>query len=545
MTDTTDSANLGLPALPPPRIRVFGGIGVESSDGPVSIGGPKQRRLLALLVVRAGTVVSLDWLSEHLWDDDERPEPTTPALRTYVSRLRRSLPPAAQGWIRTEGGGYRFTADDDAIDHRRFAALRAAATRARHLDDPLTAQTLLDEALALWTGDPFAELEDLDWARADIEQLRMDRLEMMEERWEAVLALGRHTQITGELAAFTAEHGLRDRAARQYALALHRSGRTTEALRVIDQHRRTLAEESGLDPSPEIIELEQALLSGDPSLTIETTGRPLRGYRLLEEIGAGAFSVVWRGVQPSVNREVAIKQIRPELASQPDFIRRFETEAQLVARIEHPHIVPMIDFWRDPDSAYLVMRWLRGGTLERRLDDGPMTVDATTTLARQIGGALSAAHARGVVHRDVKSANILFDEQGHAFLTDFGIASGDSRLRGRRGRTVPGFSGLRLARADTTRTTRSPCRRLQPRRRALRVPDRRPAISRQPVDGRARRTATLRALPAPLGVARRRSRVRHRCRCAGNGEGSERPLRVDRRVSRRPRTRQPDPRIPR
>jgi serine/threonine protein kinase/DNA-binding SARP family transcriptional activator/WD40 repeat protein len=417
-----DTSTTGTAMRQAPFIRVFGGMGVEGSDGPVNIGGPKQRRLLALLVIRSGSVVSLDWLSEYLWDDDERPEPTIPALRTYLSRLRRSLPAAAQEWVETESAGYRFAAPDEVMEHRRFAMLRAEANRARGLDDPQTAQRLLDEALGMWRGDPFRELEDLDWARADIEQLEIDRLEMMEERWEVVLALGRHTQITGELAAFTAEHGLRDRAARQYALALHRSGRTTEALRVIDEHRRTLAEQGGLEPSVEIVELEQALLSGDPSLTVEQTGRPLRGYRLIEQIGSGAFSVVWRGVQPSVNRDVAIKQIRSELASQPYFIRRFEAEAQLVARIEHPHIVPMIDFWRDPDSAYLVMRWLRGGTLERRLDDGPLTFDATMTLAGQIGGALSAAHARGVVHRDVKSANILFDEDGHGFLTDFGIA---------------------------------------------------------------------------------------------------------------------------
>ena len=112
----------------------------------------------------------------------------------------------------------------------------------------------------------------------------------------------------------------------------------SEALRVIDEHRRTLAEESGLEPSAEIVELEQALLRGDTSLAVEKTGRPLRGYRLIEEIGSGAFSVVWRGVQPSVNRDVAIKQIRSELASQPEFIRRFEAEAQLIARIEHPHM---------------------------------------------------------------------------------------------------------------------------------------------------------------------------------------------------------------
>ena len=191
---------------------------------------------------------------------------------------------------------------------------------------------------------------------------------------------------------------------------------------MIEDHRKVIADVSGMEPSPAIIELEDALLAGDPSLDIEDEGTPLRGYRLLEQIGTGAFSVVWRGIQPSVEREVAIKQIRSDLASQPEFIRRFEGEAHMVARIEHPHIVPLIDYWRDPDSAYLVMRWLRGGTLERRLDDGPLSLDETLEMATQIGGALSVAHERGVVHRDVKAANILFDEQGNAFLTDFGIA---------------------------------------------------------------------------------------------------------------------------
>lgn len=403
-------------------IRVFGSVGVDGDEGPISIGGPKQRLLLALLAARSGSIVTIDWLAEYLWLDDERPEATAPAIRTYLSRLRQALPAATQDWIKTVPSGYRLDAPAEAVEHLRFRALRAEARRAREIGDPLTAHTKLDEALALWRGDPFREIEEFDWARADIEQLGVDRLEMFEERWEAALDLGRHTQITGELAAFTAEHNHRDRATQQYALALHRSGRTAEALRSIGDFRRRLADGSGLDPSPSMVELEQAMLEGDPSLSIEKLGRPLRGYRLFEEIGSGAFSVVWRGEQPSVQREVALKQIRSELASQPEFIRRFEAEAHLVARLEHPHIVPLIDFWRDPDSAYLVMRWLRGGTLERRLDDGALTLDETLLLARQIGGALSTAHAHGIVHRDVKTANILFDEQNNAFLGDFGIA---------------------------------------------------------------------------------------------------------------------------
>lgn len=413
-TDPTDRSG--------PVITVFGAVGVEVDGEPVSIGGPRQRRLLALLAIRAGRVVDIDWLAEHLWTDDDRPDETQRALRTYVSRLRQALPATAQEWVETAPGGYRLAPPAGAVETSRFVDLRRHATKARERDDPLTAQRFLAEALDLWRGAPFRELEDLDWARAEIEHLQLDRLEMLEERWEVELALGRHTQITGELAAFTAEHGLRDRAARQHALALHRSGRTPEALRVIDHHRRTVANETGLEPSPAIIELERALVAGDESLDLDTEGRPLRGYRLVEEAGAGAFAIVWRGYQPSVQREVAIKQIRSELASQPEFVRRFEAEAHLVARIEHPHIVPLIDYWRDPDSAYLVMRWLDGGTLERRLDDGPLSLGETLALARQVGGALSAAHARDIVHRDVKPGNILFDEAGNAFLGDFGIA---------------------------------------------------------------------------------------------------------------------------
>lgn len=405
-----------------PTIRVFGGMGLIDDGEPVRIGGPRQRKLLALLAIRTGAVVDIDWLAEHMWADEDRPTPHAPALRTYVSRLRASFPEAAQSWIETVPSGYLFAAPEGAVEHLRIDMLRASAKEARDREDPLAAQELLDEALAIWKGAPFRELEDGEWARPEVERLEQDRLEMLEERWETSLALGRHTQITGELASFTSEHGLRDRAARQFAIALHRSGRTPEALRVLTNHRDTVADETGLDPSPAVIELESALIAGDPSLDAEASGRPLRGYRLVEEAGIGAFAIVWRAVQPSVDREVAIKQIRSELASQPDFIRRFEAEAHLVARIEHPHIVPLIDFWRDPDSAYLVMRWLSGGTLEQRLDDGPLPLADTLVLAHQIGGALTAAHGHGIIHRDVKTGNILFDEAGHAFLGDFGIA---------------------------------------------------------------------------------------------------------------------------
>ena len=106
-----------------PTIRVFGAVSVHVDGEPISIGGPKQRKLLALLAIRAGSVVDIDWLAEHLWDEDERPEATTPAIRTYMSRLRSALPEAAQSWVETEPNGYRLIAPSEAIESERFTEL--------------------------------------------------------------------------------------------------------------------------------------------------------------------------------------------------------------------------------------------------------------------------------------------------------------------------------------------------------------------------------------------------------------------------------------
>src|SRR5512147_1834444 len=111
-------------------------------------------------------------------------------------------------------------------------------------------------------------------------------------------------------------------------------------------------------------------------VTVEDlSGQTVRGYELRDSLGAGGFGAVYKAFQPIVGREVAIKIILPEFANHPDFVRRFETEAQLVARLEHPHIVPLYDYWREPGVAYLVMRLLRGGSLHDLLDRGPLAID--------------------------------------------------------------------------------------------------------------------------------------------------------------------------
>jgi serine/threonine protein kinase len=154
----------------------------------------------------------------------------------------------------------------------------------------------------------------------------------------------------------------------------------------------------------------------------DLSGQEIRGYKLIDCIGEGGFGVVYRAKQPAVDREVAIKVILPEFAKHPEFVQRFETEARMVAKLEHPHIVPLHDYWRDDEGAYLVMRWLRGGSLREALKEGPWGIEAAGQMLEQIADALTVAHKLGVVHRDLKPENILLDESGNAYLTDFGIA---------------------------------------------------------------------------------------------------------------------------
>lgn len=154
----------------------------------------------------------------------------------------------------------------------------------------------------------------------------------------------------------------------------------------------------------------------------DLSGRAIRGYQLAEKIGSGGYGAVYRAVQPFVERDIAIKIILPQYADQTDFIRRFEAEAQMVARLEHPFIAPLYDFWREPGVAYLVMRLFRGGSLQDVLKRGAISPETAITYLNQIGVALHAAHRVGIIHRDIKPANILLDEDNNAYLADFGIA---------------------------------------------------------------------------------------------------------------------------
>jgi serine/threonine protein kinase len=151
-------------------------------------------------------------------------------------------------------------------------------------------------------------------------------------------------------------------------------------------------------------------------------GKKLGPYEIGEPVGQGGMATVYKAFQPSMNRTVAIKILPPQLAQNAVFLARFRQEAQVIARLEHAHILPVYDYGESGGVIYIVMRYLDAGSLQKRIDAGRMpSRDANKYLA-QIASALDYAHQQGVIHRDIKPSNVLIDRQGDAFLTDFGIA---------------------------------------------------------------------------------------------------------------------------
>ena len=145
-------------------------------------------------------------------------------------------------------------------------------------------------------------------------------------------------------------------------------------------------------------------------------------YEIKEEVGRGGMATVYRAYDPLFERDVAVKVLPRAMLHDPQFRIRFEREAKMIAMLEHPAIVPVYDYGEEDGQPYFVMRYMTGGSLADRIKQGPLTVAEATRILAHIGPALDEAHRRGVIHRDLKPGNILFDQHGMPYISDFGIA---------------------------------------------------------------------------------------------------------------------------
>lgn len=569
---------------------VLGHVEVRVGGTPVPLGGRKQRGVLAVLIAAAGRPVPVDTLLQATYGDDASPGGKA-TLHTYVSNLRRAVGDV----IVRKQDAYLLDCTDARIDAVEFEQL---CERAATYDDPERASDALRHAVSLWRGHAYADIEANGYLEGEITRLSEMRLTALELRVDADLRAGRHRDVVSELDALTAEHPYRESLRGLHMLALYRCGRQAEALRAYARTRELLVDELGIDPSPELQDLERRVLGQDRTLLIdvgptvqrravmvvdvddsgwrdpserddtfrrrdeqiegaaaaedgimlsphgtaayvvlkdpisavriarnvvndrtrvaidvgdlelrddepvgpplsraarlvaiahsgqvllsspahdalaaggetgwgaESLGRfdiigldpgthifqlvgrgfrsdfpPLRtdrlpppapgaversvpGYELRHLIGVGQLGEVHRAYQPTVGREVALRIFGGGVVSHPQFVRRFETAARRISRVEHPHIVPLLDYWREPNRAVMVSRLMQGSNLAERIPPDGLSAAQTIELVDTIASAVASAHRHGVVHGRIRPENVLFDDDDIPLVADLGI----------------------------------------------------------------------------------------------------------------------------
>ena len=429
------------------RFNLLGHIEVEGDAGPIELGGPKQRTVLAHLLLRPNQVVPTDVLIDGVWGE-EPPDRPRNALHVYISRLRKALGPER---IEHRSSGYVLRAEPPEVDASRFEALVQQAREVA--DDSEAVCDALGEALAIWRGPALADLADEPSLAGEITRLEDLRLTATERWLAAKIDVGSHATAVGQLEVLTQRNPMRERLWANLMLALYRAGRQADALASYHQARQVLADELGIDPSHELQELYRQILNQDdaiagpasiPPTRPSGTGPDLRvgetfaGYRIERPLGRGGTSVVYLAEDLGLHRRVALKVLTQAFAETPGAHDRFVRESQLAASIDHPNVIPIYEAGDVQGRLFIAMRYVEGSDLRTLLQsEGPMDAERVLRIVRQLAGALDAAHARGLVHRDVKPGNVLLTTaegtgSEHVYLSDFGVtrAAADMAITG-------------------------------------------------------------------------------------------------------------------
>jgi DNA-binding SARP family transcriptional activator/ABC-type branched-subunit amino acid transport system substrate-binding protein/DNA-binding beta-propeller fold protein YncE len=254
--------------------RLLGPLEVWAGEDRLALGGRKQRALLAILLLHADEVVSVDRLIDLIWGESP-PGTAATALHGHVSQLRKLLEPGREPGAPPEvlvtlDPGYVLRIQPEQLDLERFSGLVASARAAQADGRPAEASETLASALALWRGPPLSDLENEPFAQAELPRLVELQLAAIEERFDAELALGREHELISEIEGHISRHPMRERPRGQLMLALYRAGRQAEALRAYQSARRMLVEDVGIEPGSELRRLERAILEQDPALDLAT-----------------------------------------------------------------------------------------------------------------------------------------------------------------------------------------------------------------------------------------------------------------------------------
>ena len=297
------------------RFGILGPIEVVHDGGLLQLGGPRQRSTLALLLLNANRVVSIDQLADALYAG-RPPATAVTQVHRQVSELRKVLGSEA---IRTQGSGYVINVPRGQLDLSRFEELVSGAVEAMSRPDAARAAALLKDALALWRGDALGDLRGEEPFVSHTRRLEELQLATQERLAEAELALGRHPEVAAELERLVAEHPLRESLRALQMLALYRSGRQAEALDIFRRVRTELVDEFGIEPGSALRAMERAILRQDPALELEPSGGDEPQAILLVASRDEAFDELVAFVQPlATSRELILARLtadEDELAS--------------------------------------------------------------------------------------------------------------------------------------------------------------------------------------------------------------------------------------